>query len=256
MITVIVILISLAFGSFANNVISHYSAGMPLDVVRSKCQCGKKNLSAKDLIPLVSFLLLKGECRYCDEKILLRYPLIEVLVLTAGLLCYWIYGITAISLINFIIIYVLLLIGIIDLYSFKIPNTLSFLLLLIGIAEIILTDDISWMSILYPLILGSVFIMIYLFFKYYKGIEVIGIGDIKLLTVITLIFGLPVSLLGIWFSSMIGLAVFLFIRKPQMAARTYKIPFGFYLSLSFIVMIYFGDSLIEYYIKIISGSYV
>src|SRR3990167_10581648 len=83
--------LGLAVGSFLN-VVAHRSVhGGSIFFDRSRCPHCKKELKTGDLIPLVSFLLLKGKCRYCDKRISWQYPLVEIAtgVLFAFTFCFW-----------------------------------------------------------------------------------------------------------------------------------------------------------------------
>lgn len=104
---VFVLYVGLVLGSFATALVYRVPRGIswvgsfrkkvkkPDDgVARSACPHCKKVLGIRDLIPVFSWLMSGGRCRYCHEKIGVRYPLIEIVTLCAVLICYLVYGVS------------------------------------------------------------------------------------------------------------------------------------------------------------------
>src|SRR3989338_7351604 len=75
----LIFLLGLAVGSFVNVVIDRLPKGISVIKGRSKCDFCRRKLSIADLIPLISFFMLKGKCRYCEKKLSRQYPFIEFL---------------------------------------------------------------------------------------------------------------------------------------------------------------------------------
>jgi len=233
----LITLISLAFGSFANNVISLYVNSSKFDLLRSTCLCGKKRLEWFELIPVLSYFFQKGKCTECKNKISFRYPLVEILTLTIALIVYFFTGVEINSILIFFILYTLLIISVIDLYKLIIPNLLTIILLMLSIIYLVENSYSILDRIVYSTVLAIILFGISYFYEKYKNKIVIGAGDIKLIFVLSLLLNVIDSMLALWVSSLIGLlAVVLFNIKDFSNLKTIKIPFGLYLSIGFAIV--------------------
>jgi prepilin signal peptidase PulO-like enzyme (type II secretory pathway) len=233
----LITLISLAFGSFANNVISYYINSNTFDLLYSTCFCGKKRLEWFELIPVLSYFLQKGKCTECKNKISFRYPLVEILTLTIALIVYFFSGVETNSIVIFFILYTLLIISVIDVYKLIIPNLLTIILLMLSIIYLIENSYSILDRIVYSTVLAIILFGISYFYEKYKNKIVIGAGDIKLIFVLSLLLNVIDSMLALWVSSLIGLlAVVLFNIKDFSNLKTIKIPFGLYLSIGFTIV--------------------
>ncbi len=245
------------FGSFFTLAVYRIPRKENIVYVRSHCTtCGHK-LNFWDLIPVFSYIFLGGKCRYCGEKIRIRYLLLEVfsgivfltLALTTGLenIVYLIF--------TYLFMAGMFIIAGIDKENYKIPNGVIIYELCIAIAYFIFNivmyfgmnkvqdisfNDTLWNAITYmsDKIIGAILIPLILL-VINKLIEAllkdkekapIGYGDIKYLSVIGLMFGFPVQILGIALSSIIGFIGFL-IHKYK------EIPWGYYLSIATIIVL-------------------
>lgn len=219
-------ILGITIGSFLNAVIYRLPRGLSLlEPKFSICPHCKHQLGVLDLIPLFSFLLLRGRCRYCRETISWRYFGVELL--TGGLfvlvtLRFWPEGaLPCIALLA--VTAVLVPVFFIDLATFTIPDTLNILLFLIPLG----LEILRWRS--YPLvdgwmppalwgglIGGLLFGAIRLLGWLWKGVEAMGLGDVLLARGMGAILALqvpngenPLRLLPIWvlFSCLSGVVV-------------------------------------------------
>ena len=110
---------------------------------RSYCTSCKKTIAIFDLFPIISFLNLKGKCRYCNTKISIRYPIVEVITAFLFVLAYLQYGLTIRSLILCIIIFLLLSLAIIDWETFTLPDELNYLLLICSTINLYINNNIN-----------------------------------------------------------------------------------------------------------------
>jgi leader peptidase (prepilin peptidase)/N-methyltransferase len=234
---IVIVLISLAFGSFANNVISYYINSSEFDLVHSTCFCGKKRLEWFELIPVLSYFLQKGKCTECSEKISIRYPLVEVLTLIIALLVFQFFGLEIKSSLIFFILYLLMMISVIDYYSLIIPNLLVIALLLLISTLLIIDSELILIRIAISISITFVLVGLQYFFKQFKNKDVLGIGDIKLIFALSLLLNITDSMIAIWLSSLLGLLVVYTINAKDLSRiRTTKIPFGLYLSIGFTIV--------------------
>ena len=238
----IIFLLALCLGSFANNVISYYIKSSKFDMLRSTCICGKKNLRSTELIPLLSFAIQKGKCRECPQKISFRYPFVELICGILGVICYFKYDITLTFLFNFLLLYLLFIIAVIDLYAFIIPNHIVFVLLLLAVVKFLVFNEIFQSNLLFAVIISVVFISLNQIYIKTKRKLAIGYGDIKLIAVLMLLVNIPFSLLGLWLSSLIAIPGYFVLKRifPDEKFSTGKIPLGFFLWLGYNSVIFFS----------------
>jgi leader peptidase (prepilin peptidase) / N-methyltransferase len=231
---VIIVLLSLAFGSFANNVISYFVNSTKFDLLRSTCFCDKNPLRLIELFPILSFVLQKGKCNECSEKISIRYPIVEVLTLIIGLLVYHFFGFEMRTLIIFLMLYVLMMISVIDYNRLTIPNLLTIVLLGLVATLLFINSEPALIRIGISLLMAFVLTGLQYFFKQFRNKEVLGAGDIKLIFVLSLLLNITGSLIAIWVSSLIGLIVITALNIKRLnQLKEIKIPFGLYLSIGF-----------------------
>lgn len=244
MIEVLLIILLLSIGSFGNNVISYLSGSAEFDLFRSNCMCGEKKLRLNEIIPVISYLYLGGKCSRCQKKISIRYPIVEILTLGIGLLFYAQYGQSLYFLFNFLFSFFLLLIAFIDFKSLVIPNIL--VLCLLGTATFNMVFGATDVySFIYSCIVVSFFILVEYIGSKKLNKNVIGFGDIKLLGALFLFFQLPVALFGLWLSSLIALIGFLTLKALGKTFEEGRIPFGFFLGLTFVALAIFNDSILQ-----------
>lgn len=231
---VAIILVSLAFGSFANNVISYYISSGKFDLLYSTCFCGEKRLKWYELIPLISYFIQKGKCQECKSRISFRYPIVEIFTAMIALITYLISGFSTNSVITFLILYILLIISVVDFYKLIIPNLLTSILLLLSATLLLFNSGQIIERTIFSLIITIVLILISYLYEKYKGKIILGFGDIKLIFVLSLHLNFIGSMLALWISSIVALAVVIITNLKNISnLKTIKIPFGLYLSIGF-----------------------
>jgi leader peptidase (prepilin peptidase)/N-methyltransferase len=239
-----VFIMGLLFGSFFNVCIYRIPLRESIAFPPSHCTSCNTRLKPLDLVPVLSYLFLKGKCRYCGEKISPRYALVELLtgLIFAGL--YLRYGLTF-ELLKFIV--------------------LSALLIIIGFIDYD-TTDIYFSTILSGFICGIIFLLGGHFMNYslmdciygclLSGgiISIIvlttrgmGWGDAEMSAMAGLYLGLYNSMVMIFFSFILGgLAGVLLIITGKKSRKDY-IPFGPYIAAGALIAAFFGDSIIRWY---------
>ena len=224
---------------------------------RSKCPDCRHKLAAADLVPVLSWILLRGKCRYCGKSISWQYPLVELLVMSLFLLSYllWPMGFSTVGLFSFglwlVFLTAFVALGVYDLKWFLLPDRIVYPLIGIAIIEVIIKATVfggGW-SVITQAFLGVVFIsgLFSLIFIASKG-RWIGLGDVKLAVVLGLLVGGPLrSLLLIFIASTLGsvLAIPMLIRGQ--AKMTSQIPFGPFLLASTIIVVIFGNNITDWY---------
>jgi prepilin signal peptidase PulO-like enzyme (type II secretory pathway) len=225
---------------------------------RSMCpKCGHE-LAVIDLVPLLSWLLLGGKCRYCHKPISWQYPLVELL--TVGLFlfsfCFWPVKISGQEIIVFILwLFILVLLIGLAIYDIRwrlLPNKLVYPLAVLAIVNLTVTvvvnsspassvvEAAGWGL----LVIGGLF---YLLFQLSNG-KWIGGGDVKLGAVLGIIVGGPLSSVLLLFLSSVGGTLYaLPLIVTGKAQRKTHIPFGPFLILAAIITRLFGQSIINWY---------
>ena len=222
----------------------------PPDLVftASHCPACKHKLSALDNIPLLSWLVLRGRCRYCKTPISAQYPLVEALTLVASALIAWKFGLTGQLFAGLLFTWGLIAAAGIDARTRHLPDQLTVPLMWLGLlislfpifvdpATAIVGAAIGYLS------LWSVFWL----FKLITGKEGMGYGDFKLLAALGAWMGamslLPIILMSSLFGAVIGSIVL--AKRGQ--DRSTPIPFGPFIAIAGWVWFVFGDGLAAWY---------
>lgn len=264
MIYIVLILLGLCFGSFANAVVWRIhkqennktkSEKYSITKGRSMCPNCKHSLSAVDLIPIVSWVSLGGKCRYCKKPILWQYPIVEFITALLFIISYnyWPYDFGAIGITQFIFWLVFLVsFAILSIYDFKwmiLPNRLVYPLIILAIIYVLCISILSGsvdpvLSGFFGVIFSSG--LFYLIFQLSDG-KWIGGGDVKLAIVLGLLIGGPLnSLLMLFIASLVGSLVSIPLVISGSSLKK-KIPFGPFLIIATIIVYLFGVSIIGWY---------
>lgn len=240
--------IGVSAGSFLNCVVFRLEHKENLKG-RSFCPRCRHQLSWRDLFPVVSFLFLKGKCRYCKEEISLQYPLSE---LATGIIFVAIFNayfsgtfFNAELLFYMLLSCFLIAIFIYDLKYYIIPDKILFPAIAIAFAYRIFDFHSFINYILAALIASGFFFVIFAF----SGGKWMGFGDVKLAILMGLLLGLPNVLaalfLAFFFGAIIGVILIVFKEKKVKS----EIPFGPFLITGTILAVLWGSGMVEWYLS-------
>jgi len=243
----IIALFGLFIGSFLNVCIHRIQRDESILWPGSHCpKCGNK-LKPWDNIPVISYLILMGKCRYCSEPISVRYPLVELLSSLLAVSLLYRFGVTIVFLIYYSWACVLLIITFIDIDIQIIPDSLSLGGLIAGLIAV------YWLPVTYKdafigLVSGGGLLMV-IIYSYYllTKKEGMGGGDVKLLAMIGVFTGWQGVLFTVFMSSLMGTIVGIpygLIKKGTLKAA---IPFGPFLALGAFIYVLWGQYIIEWY---------
>ena len=245
-------LFGLCIGSFLNVCIYRLPASKSISHPRSSCTNCNELIPFYDNIPVVSYLLLRGRCRFCSEPISLRYPIIELLTGLFALITFFKYGISLEALIYFVYIAALLVITFIDIDHQIIPDVISlpgipiFFIASFGLPQITYLD--SLIGILAGG--GSLFLVAWTYSMITKK-EGMGGGDIKLLAMIGAVIGWQGVLFTIFVASAVGTISGMLVMLKSRKGMKLKIPFGPFLAIGGIAYIFFGPQLVKWYFQLL-----
>lgn len=238
----------LLIGSFLNVVIYRVPREESIVSPGSHCpKCGQV-LRAWELIPVISFLLQRGQCRTCKAPISWRYPAVEFLT---GFLFYLTgeFGVSmAIHpvrlLLELVFVSVLIALSLIDLDTFCLPDVLTLPLWGLGILSALLIpgSPSGWDSVLSSLGAGGIFWMIA---KVYP--QGMGLGDVKLVAALGAFLGFPSIFLAVFSGSFLGALVGIFSILTGQKGFRQQIPFGPYLSFGGILALLWGGRIFDHY---------
>jgi leader peptidase (prepilin peptidase)/N-methyltransferase len=233
-------------GSFATALAYRLPRGENWVTERSRCPACDAQIRARDNVPILSWLLLRGRCRDCGEPISARYPLAE---LTLGALFAATYLILEdqewwVLVSGLVLCLVLVVITLTDLDQRIIPNKVVLAGSIVAVALVAVGDPDSLVEHgASAAIAGGLMFLIVL--AYPRGM---GMGDAKLVAMIGLFIGravAPATLIGFALGALVGIAM---IARQGSAARKQAIPFGPFLAVGGVIGLWFGDDMVQWYL--------
>ncbi|PUB12314.1 A24 family peptidase [Paenisporosarcina sp. OV554] len=245
--TILFFIYGLIFGSFFNVVGLRVPKNESIVTPPSHCTICDRRLTFKDLVPVFSFVFLKGKCRGCGTKINWIYPVIE---LTTGVLfafAFWEIGSSFELIVAILFISMLVIITVSDLAYMLIPDkVLLFFGVLLIIARAFSPLEPWWDSII-----GAVggFGLLLLIAILSKG--GMGGGDIKLFAVIGLVLGIIPTLLTLFLAAFIGAIVGVIHLRRSKQGRKTPVPFGPSIALAAIIVYFYGTQMLDWYTNLL-----
>ena len=257
MIITLLVILGLALGSFVNAFVWRLHEGKNWINDHSECTVCHHKLKAKDIVPVISWLYLRGRCRYCQSKISIQYPIVELSVTLLFILSYifWPAIISGLQILIFSI-WLLILTGLValavyDLRYMLLPTRLIYSLLFLAVVSsviilLISKDPISIIiNLLFStLIGGGLFYILYMI----SGGKWIGGGDVRLGFLLGLLASSAArSFLLIFIASLIGAAVSIILISIKRLKRKSLIPFGPFLIVALFIVQFWGNNILSWY---------
>lgn len=237
----LVFIYGIVIGSFLNVCIYRIPKHESLSKRRSHCMnCGYQ-LKWYDLVPVFSWVFLRGRCRKCKEKISVQYPCVELLNGILWVVTFIIYGVTPISVIYSLMISGLIVLSVIDFRTYEIPLGINVYLGIVGFAREIF-DGFHPYTILLDFCIVSVFLLIVYLITKGQGI---GGGDIKLMAVAGLLLGWKLVLVAFIFGCLYGCVIH--IIRMKVGKADHMLAMGPYLSAGMLTAAWFGNEIIAWY---------
>jgi leader peptidase (prepilin peptidase) / N-methyltransferase len=234
------------FGSFLNVVVHRLPRHESLISPASHCPSCGAPVRAYDNIPVLSFLLLRGHCRFCSASISVRYPLVEAL--TAALCVGAVLAHRSAAGIALSVVLILLVVpaALIDLEHRIIPNKITALGAVLALVIGLALDPAGEPERLIAGAAAGGFLLLAAL-AYPGGM---GMGDVKLAAVMGLFLGravAPAILIALLAGVLVGAVVI--ARKGTREGRKTAVPFGPFLALGALVAVYVGQSIVEAYVN-------
>ncbi|MEO4053311.1 prepilin peptidase [Solibacillus sp. CAU 1738] len=244
--TIFAFIFGLVFGSFFNVVGLRVPKKESIVSPPSHCTNCNRQLGALDLVPVFSYVLLRGKCRTCKAKISPIYMITELITGLLFAYAFWTIGFQLELAVALIFISLLVIITVSDIAYMLIPDKiLLFFGILLIIGRIIVPLDPWWDSIVGAIIGFGILLLIAIISK--GGM---GGGDIKLFLVIGLVLGTFNTLLTLFIASVIGMITGVIVLKLRGQGRKAPIPFGPSIAIATIIVYFYGDKMIDWYMKL------
>lgn len=236
-------------GSFGNVVIARWPKGESLVRPRSHCPQCKKTLTWYELVPILSWIFLRGRCLGCRAKISARYPLVEALTGALFVSVYLQYGLTWTALELCLLSFGLVTVSFIDHDHYLLPDLFTLSGIVIGLVGAVFNPERDFLSAMGGVLLGGGFLwsIAYLYFVFRKQ-EGMGGGDIKLLAWIGAVLGWKAIPFVILVSSLVGSVAGLLSGFKSSEGMKKVIPFGPFLAIAAVLYYLGGQGLAHTYL--------
>ncbi len=250
----IVFAIGASIGSFLNVVIYRVPRGESIVFPPSRCpHCGHK-LAWYDMIPIVSYLILKGKCRYCGKSISPLYPVIEFITGVWTVLVFIMLFPGNIDAFVEVLVfgYFAIALSVIDMQLYILPNKILLPMAIFEIVWSVFALVMKWETFidLRNRLIGAVVLLVFFLIIYYLVPDGMGEGDVKLSPIIGWFLGFPKIVP--WFFIAFGLGaivgvIFMLISKFTKGETKHVVPFGPFMLLGAILSWFYGIPIILWY---------
>jgi leader peptidase (prepilin peptidase)/N-methyltransferase len=263
-------------GSFLNVVIHRIPNELSIVFPNSKCPKCDAAIKPYDNIPVLSWLILRGKCRACKEPISVRYPAVELLHALLWVLMFWSIGFTPFLPVGLIFMSVIVALMFIDAEHMILPNVITYPFFLFVVAVRIayplifgehnFTDMAYWPAaemgqypgwivslvsgLLGALAGGGSLWLVGELWKRLRGVDAMGLGDVKMMLGVGALLGWRLSFLAIFFGAFAGAVIgSIFVARQKDKDMQTQIPFGIFLGIGSVLAFVFGERLIAWYIE-------
>ena len=245
--TLFVLLIGVVIGSFLNVCIYRIAKEESIVYPPSHCMTCGYELKWKDLIPIISYLFIKGKCRKCKEKISIRYPIVELVNGIIYCALFLQFGLTIMFVKYCVLASILIVIGMIDHDTKFVYRSTTIFALVTGFIFVIINWVMNKNGIVDSLIgaligFGVILVIILLT----RGM---GEGDIEIATVCGLFLGAKGVGITLFLSFLIGGIVGVIILCLKIKDRKSEMAFGPCLAIGSIITMMWGTTILNMYIK-------
>ncbi|MCX8160266.1 MAG: prepilin peptidase [Candidatus Saccharicenans sp.] len=250
---VLVVVAGLVWGSFLNVVI--YRLPRELSLVRPPSSCTKceRRIKWYDNIPVLSYLVLGGKCRFCGEKISPVYPAVEALTAVCFVIVYF-HNLRFFDLQFFadcIFVSSLIALGFIDFFHQIIPDHISIPVLVLALVYAPFRYDLNLRRALLGAVAGGGFLLVvYLVYLLWKKKEGLGMGDVMMMLMVGAYLGLSRTILTLLLASVVGAIFGLLLMKFRGKDMKYALPFGSFIAPAAFVSLVWGEPLITWYLSL------
>lgn len=245
--SIIIFLYGIVIGSFLNVCIYRIPLKESIAKERSHCMSCGYQLKWYDLIPLFSYLALRGRCRKCKTKISVQYPIIESLNGILYLIILWVNGMSVDTVLCCLLTSALIVLSVIDLRTYEIPFGINLFILALGLIRVIINYE-DWLEHVIGFFAVSIILLLIIIIS--KG-KSMGGGDMKLMAAAGLFLGWKLILLAMALGCIIGSVIHVIRMIVSKVGR--KLAFGPYLAAGIFLAMLWGDRMIQWYLGYLSS---
>ena len=237
----------LAVGSFLNVCIYRLPRRESLNWPGSHCTTCNRALSWYENIPVASWLVLRGRCRTCGETISAMYPIVEVVTAIVFVAGYWIYGLTPLLAVRLVFACAMIVLFAIDLRHHILPNVITLPGIVVGFAASLVWPP-GWLASLIGILAGGG-VLYGIAEAYYRirGVEGLGMGDVKMLAMIGAFLGWQLMLLTLVLASFAGSLIGVALIVSGKGSMKLALPFGTFLAVGALIAAVAGEPILNWY---------
>jgi leader peptidase (prepilin peptidase)/N-methyltransferase len=235
-----------AVGSFLNVCILRLPAKRSIVSPGSHCLHCDRVLRWYENLPVVSWILLRARCRGCGHRISVMYPLVEVATAVAFVAAWRAFGPTPLFATRLIFLSALIVLAVTDLRNRLLPNAITLPGIVVGLVCSFVAPPGPFSALLGVVIGGVVPFVVGEIYYRVRGIDGLGMGDVKMLAMIGAFLGAPLALLTLFAASFLGVVVgvpIIILTRN----REYPVPLGTLLSVSAFAAAFTGQRIVEWY---------
>jgi len=245
-------LLGLIVGSYLNVVIYRVPLGLSTVTPRSRCPGCGAGIGARDNVPVLSYLLLRGRCRSCGTKISWRYPAIEAVTALLFVACVERFGITLETPAAMLFCCLMVALAMIDADHMILPDRITWPGIAVGIAVQLWAPLAGLVPAIAGALLGAgLLLAVWGGWYLLRREEGMGLGDVKMLAMVGAFLGWKGVLVTIFFGALAGsIAGLALMRWGSLDMRS-KLPFGTCLALGGLLALFAGDALVGAYARLL-----
>ena len=246
--TLLLGVLGLVVGSFLNVCIYRLPRGQSVNWPASRCTTCDRSLAWYENIPVVSWLVLRGRCRTCGERISVMYPIVEAITAALFIAGYFIYGWTPLLAVRLAFTCAMIVLFMIDLQHYLLPNVIIVPGIVIGFALSLVLPP-GWKASLIGLVAGGglLFAIAEAWYRF-RGIEGLGMGDVKMLAMIGAFLGWKLMLVTLVLSSFAGSLIGVGAIALGRGGMKSMLPFGTFLAVGALTAAVAGDVILTWYL--------
>jgi leader peptidase (prepilin peptidase)/N-methyltransferase len=241
--------VGLVVGSYLNVLVHRLPRGESTVTPRSRCPACGAPIRARDNLPVVSWLLLRGRCRDCRAPIPVRYPLIEAATGVLFAACVAARGFTLEALAAAVLGALLLALAAIDREHFLLPDRLTLPGLAAGLAfQLALPSGSLAHGVAGALVGGGLLLALAGAWELVRGVEGMGLGDVKMLAMIGAFLGIGGVVVTLVVGTFAGSIAGLVLLARGRGTLSSELPFGVFLAAGGAVSLFAAESLVGAYL--------
>lgn len=240
-------LLGLAVGSFLNVCVHRLPRRLSLSSPPSRCGACKTPIAWRDNVPVLSYLLLGGRCRHCRAGISVIYPIVELATMVLFLVHLWVFGVTLVGAVRLVFGCAMLVLFFIDLEHQILPNRITLPGVVAGLVASLFVDPGFRSALIGALLGGGVLWAIAEIYVRVRGIEGMGMGDVKMLGMIGAFLGVSLMLLTLVIASFAGALTGIALMAAGRGDLQQKLPFGTFLAAAAVFASLWGRPIVDWY---------